>query len=280
MKKDRLPLSSTQIDLLLAFEEAGTLEALAGRMAKDPSVISRNLKLLAETLPVLAKAQNRWRITPLGRNINVLSRRYIDELLNIVCLTKPLSEHHRVVPSPSTLIVVNAQRALHDPLQGKRSNPSAEKNIALLIQAWRRRQEPILHIKHVSDHPKSFFYRGTSGCEFLPELSPKGKEVILEKQKASAFVGTKLEKRLRTLKTQSLVLVGFTAGECIDATARQASDLGFQTYVVGDATATFEFKGPAGKLHRAEKVHQNTLAHLQAMFAEVLNTREVLQRDS
>ena len=34
-----------------------------------------------------------------------------------------------------------------------------------------------------------------------------------------------------------------------------AGNLGFTTYVVGDATATFDLRGPDGTLYPAETVH-------------------------
>jgi nicotinamidase-related amidase len=40
------------------------------------------------------------------------------------------------------------------------------------------------------------------------------------------------------------VLVGFTANDCIEATARDSFEKGFNTYVVGDATAMFDFVLP------------------------------------
>lgn len=73
-----------------------------------------------------------------------------------------------------------------------------------------------------------------------------------------------------------IILTGFTANECIDATARQASDLGFSTYVVADATATFDFHGDDGKLFKADRVHRLILANLQALFAKVVETRCVI----
>ena len=180
------------------------------------------------------------------------------------------------VPANSLLLLINVQKALQDPARGRRSNAKAEQNILRLLEYWRKRNRAIVHIKHVSENPASFFYRKSSGAEFISGIEPRSGEIIMEKSKASAFVGTRLEKLIREKKVEAVVLIGFTGGECIDATARQASDLGFKTLVVGDATATFDITGPDGKLHRADKVHKNILANLHAMFAEVLDTDAVI----
>lgn len=279
MKRDRFPISSEQMELLLAFEAAGNLEKLAGLMAKDPSVVSRNLQRLAGEIPVLVKAAGRWRISPLGRQLNIVSRQYLSELERLTknsSRKKSILSPQNLVPEHSLLVIINAQRALHDPARGRRSNSGAEANILKILSQWRKKRRPIVHIQHVSDNPSSFFHRDNSGVEFIPELRPVGNEHVIEKSKASAFTGTKLETFIRQVKPEALLLVGFTGGECIDATARQASDLGFRTLVVGDATATFDVVGSKGKLIRAAKVHKNTLDHLHAMFAEVLDTSVIV----
>lgn len=279
MKRDKFPISSDQMELLLAFETAGSLEKLANLMAKDPSVVSRNLQRLAGELPVLSKAGGRWRISPLGRQLNVVSKKYLAELEVLTKKgagkKKPMATYSPV-PEHSVLIVINAQKALHDPARGRRSNSAAETNILKLLSLWRKKRKPIVHVQHMSENPASFFYRKDFGAEFISGLGPAGNELVIEKAKASAFTGTKLEAFLRQIKVEAIVLAGFTGGECIDATARQASDLDFRTFIVGDTTATFDVAGRNGKPIKADKVHKNTLAHLHAMFAEVVETSAVV----
>lgn len=269
--REKFPISSDQIELLLAFERAGSLEELSDVMAKDPSVISRRLKDLASLAPVIIKVGGRWQITSLGRQLNSFHRQYLSEFQTIVPLGFS-KERSTLVPNGALLIVINAQKALHFPNQGKRSNLKAEDNILTLLKFWRKRKWPVLHVKHVSDRLGSLFYRESEGAQFIQGFEPQGKEIVLEKQKASAFAKTSLEENILKLKAPAIVLVGFTAGECIDATARQASDLDIPTFVISDATATFDLIGPKGKLHKAEKVHRSVLANLHAHFADVIET--------
>lgn len=267
------------MELLLAFEVAGNLENLADFMAKDPSVVSRNLQRLANEIPVLLKVNGRWRISPLGRQLNVVSKKYLAELTSLTksgTKNKAFSLPQVVIPENSLLVIVNAQKALHDPAQGRRSNSHAEANILKILSFWRKKKRPIVHIPHISENPSSFFYRDSTGIEFIPGLGPIGKEHVIKKSKSSAFTDTKLEVFVGQLKAEALVLVGFTGGECIDATARQSSDLGFRTFVIGDATATFDIVGPKGKLIKADKVHRNTLNHLHAIGAEVVETKDIV----
>jgi nicotinamidase-related amidase len=280
MKRERFPLTSEQMELLLAFEVAGSLEALADLMAKDPSVISRNLRKLAEEWPVLIKNSGRWQITPLGRQVNFISRDFQDRLHK---LTDSLKKKHWTassfrLPKKSLLVVINAQKALQDPAYGRRNNSTAERNIQNILGHWRKKRWPIVHIKHISENPASFFCSNSPSAAFIPSLSPNEGETVLEKTKASAFLGTSLEKFARSLNVETLVLCGFTAGECIDATARQGNDLNFKIVVVADATATFDIKGPKGNLHRAEKVHKGVLAILHSLFAEVIEAKAIFDQ--
>jgi nicotinamidase-related amidase len=75
----------------------------------------------------------------------------------------------------------------------------------------------------------------------------------------------------------AVVITGFTANECIDASAKQACDLGLATYVVGDATAMFDVPGPGGSFHKADRVHRLVLANLHAFFATILETAPLLK---
>ena len=67
-------LSSDELELLLAFETATSLENLSKTLSKDISNISRSLKRIFEKLPVIEKQSNRWQITDLGRQLNLHTR--------------------------------------------------------------------------------------------------------------------------------------------------------------------------------------------------------------
>jgi nicotinamidase-related amidase len=109
----------------------------------------------------------------------------------------------------------------------------------------------------------------------LPALRPLANEPVLEKDKASAFSNSALEVLLEQINAESLFIVGFTANECIDATAKDSNSLGFVSYVVGDATAVFDMRGPDGKLIKAERLHKLTLANIHAYSATVIQTQDV-----
>lgn len=180
------------------------------------------------------------------------------------------------LPSDATLIIIDVQHGIDDPAHGRRSNPGAEANMARLLAAWRRTKRPILHIQHLSTHPDSPLRPGQPGAEIKEEVRPRGDEPVIQKQVNSAFIGTDLEQRLREQGIGSLVITGLTADHCVSATSRMAGDLGFQTYVVSDATATFARRGPDGTLYPAEEVHGVSLATLEKEFATIIDTATAL----
>jgi nicotinamidase-related amidase len=60
--------------------------------------------------------------------------------------------------SRAALLVIDVQNAIDAPYHatdGPRNNPDAEKRIACLLNAWRRADRPIIHIRHDSTFPGS-----------------------------------------------------------------------------------------------------------------------------
>jgi nicotinamidase-related amidase len=181
------------------------------------------------------------------------------------------------MPIP-TLIVIDVQRAFEDGSWGPRNNPDAEQHIAEAIAGWRERGAPVLHVRHESTGPGGRFVPGTPAFEFKPEAQPLEGEPVITKDVNSAFIGTDLEARLRQDGVETVALVGLTTDHCVSTTARMAANLGFDTWVLGDATATHERRAPDGELIAAELMHRTALASLGDEFAEVLSTREALAR--
>ena len=182
---------------------------------------------------------------------------------------KPLNRH-------AALIVIDMQNGFDDSTWGTRNNPTAESCVALLLKVWRDTPAPVIHVHHHSTGPAGSFRPGTPGSEPKPQAIPQDDETVYRKRVNSAFIGTTLEADLRRRGIESLVIVGLTTNHCISTTVRMAGNLGFQTYVVADATATFDRVGADGHLRRAEDVHNAALGDLHGEFAEVVDTKTVI----
>jgi nicotinamidase-related amidase len=176
------------------------------------------------------------------------------------------------MPLP-TLLVIDVQRAFDDPGWERRNNPEAETRVRGLLAAWRGAGAPVVHVRHESASPDGRFRRGTPAFEFKPEAEPLPGEPVIEKRANSAFIGTDLEDRLRADGAEKVVVAGLTTDHCCSTTARMASDLGFETWFVGDATATH-----ARGDFDAETMHQTALASLDGEFAQVVTAADAIER--
>lgn len=176
----------------------------------------------------------------------------------------------------AALLIIDVQRAIDDPSWGAdRNNRDAEANIARLLARWRERGWAVVHVRHASRESNSTYRKGQPGFEFKDEVLPREGEVVVEKQVNSAFIGTDLQQRLDGIET--LVIVGVITNNSVEATARMAGNLGFDTFVVSDATATFGRRDYHGRWRTADEVHAMSLANLDGEYARIVTTAEVLQ---
>ncbi len=179
-------------------------------------------------------------------------------------------------PNSAALIVIDVQKAIDDPRWGHRNNPQAEENIARLIDAWRRIKRRLIHVQHHSREPQSTYRPGQPGCELKDCARPVEGETVVTKHVTCAFIGTDLEWILREGGHHVLVIAGVITNNSVEASARVAGNLGFDVYVVGDATFTFDRAALDGSLHKAEDVHAHSLANLSGEYAQVVDTAWVL----
>jgi nicotinamidase-related amidase len=172
----------------------------------------------------------------------------------------------------TALLVVDMQKGFEDPAWGRRNNRDAEQRVASLIQHWRAAHAPVVHVHHCSSTPAGRFRPGTRGHEPMDAAIPQAGEAVYRKWVNSAFIGTTLEIDLRQQGVENLVVVGLTTNHCISTTVRMAGNLGFRTFVVADATATFGRAGADGRARLAEEVHNAALGDLHMEFAEVIDS--------
>lgn len=181
------------------------------------------------------------------------------------------------LPPNAALVIVDVQKGFDDPKWGRRNNPQAEANIKRLLDTWRKSAMPIMHVQHCSKEPNSPLRPGTPGNAIKDSAAPASYESVFKKNVNSAFIGTDLDKTLRTKGIQTIVLVGLTTDHCVSTTARMGANMGFSVYVISDATATFDRSGTGGQTYTAEEVHSVNLASLSGEFATIMDTDSVIR---
>lgn len=121
-----------------------------------------------------------------------------------------------------------------------------------LAQAFREAGSPVVHVWHVDEpgHVDSTrnaelfrsiaaadaLVRGTRGAE--PVVVSQPGDIVVEKQRMSAFNSTTLDTKLRGLGATTVVCCGAWTNWAVEHTCRDAADHGYEVVVVTDATAT------------------------------------------
>jgi nicotinamidase-related amidase len=104
------------------------------------------------------------------------------------------------------------------------------------------------------------------GGEWHPEFGPKPGDVIVHEHWAqNGFANTDLDAQLKQHGIQQIVLVGFIANSCVEATGRYGMELGYHVTLIKDATAAFSLEGM-----EALRVNGPMFAHAILTTAELL----------
>ncbi|MFD0026301.1 cysteine hydrolase family protein [Streptomyces sp. NPDC058382] len=184
----------------------------------------------------------------------------------------------------AALVVVDVQQGFEESeYWGPRNNPSADRNIAGLIDAWQSSGRPVVFVRHDSLKPDSPLREGYPGNDFksyVQERRGKGRgpELFLTKNVNSAFYGTPdLAEWLRAGGVRQVVVAGIQTNMCAETTARMAGNLGYEVFFALDATYTFDGVGPWGWTLGAQELARATAVSLHGGgFAEVVRSAELI----
>ena len=120
----------------------------------------------------------------------------------------------------------------------------------------RRRRRDVV-VGEATGH-KTTFDHGDPIHEVIPELAPREGELLLHKTTMSAFQSTGIDLLLRHVGVEYLVFTGLATQACVETTARDAADRGFNCVLVDDACITF-----------TQAAHDATLLNFAATFGRV-----------
>jgi len=105
-----------------------------------------------------------------------------------------------------------------------------------------------------------------SGDTIVPEIAPQPQDIIIYKQKPSAFAGTPLMSYMMLLGADSILLTGTTTSGCVRATVLDAFSLNYRISLAEE-----------GCFDRSQASHAINLCDMNAKYADVVKTAEVLE---
>jgi isochorismate hydrolase len=149
-------------------------------------------------------------------------------------------------------------------------------NVNLIIRKFREQQFPIIFTFHAYEVDEEPGVMGRWWGDMLRVNNPLSEihksidlskdDIILRKNRYSAFVGTNLDKILKEKKIDTLVITGIMTHLCCETTARDAFMRDYNVYFIVDATAT-----------ETESLHISSLRTLTDGFTIPMKTSEILQ---
>jgi nicotinamidase-related amidase len=130
-----------------------------------------------------------------------------------------------------------------------------------LMPILRRRND----MAHAAVQEPYIPHKDDTWARIVPSLGPQPNELVINKTTYGTFTSTGLDRALRNMGIHTLVIGGVVTNVCVETTARDAADHGYNVIVVDDACAAF-----------SPEVHQAALVSFQGPFGRVRSADEVI----
>ncbi len=110
------------------------------------------------------------------------------------------------------------------------------------------------------------FIKGSKAAEFYTDLAPQKDDIVVEgKNTLSAFNSSNLNAILRAKGIKTIALAGFLTNVCVESTARDAFDLGYEVFILSDCTAA-----------TSKEEQQYAVEKIFPLFAKVVTHNEFI----
>ncbi|WP_405818884.1 isochorismatase family protein [Streptomyces sp. NBC_01390] len=138
------------------------------------------------------------------------------------------------------LIVIDVQESFRArPLWETISDPKIADKVNRLVRLARRAGDLVVWVLHTEPGSGGAFDPALGDVRLLEELEGREDgEPLIHKTSHNSFTTTNLQQLLTEHGVRELTLCGIRTEQCVETTARVASDLGYQVTFVVDATAT------------------------------------------
>jgi nicotinamidase-related amidase len=172
----------------------------------------------------------------------------------------------------NALIVIDMQESFRvRPLWGTLHNPALLDNVRRLVDAARRRGDEVVWVLHAEEGSGDEFDPANGHVRLMDEFASDKDEPIIVKSSHNAFSTTNLQQHLTMRGVGSVTVCGIRTEQCVETTARVASDFGYAVTFVTDATGSFPIPHwdapddpaavPAGAAARAGRIPDRPRCH-------------------
>jgi nicotinamidase-related amidase len=103
-------------------------------------------------------------------------------------------------------------------------------------------------------------------ADITGEIDPPPGSVVLQKGRFSAFTDTDIAEKLEAKGVERIFFTGLATSQCVESTARDATDLGFSCFMVENGLADY-----SGDIHRA-----SLISSMSMLGNPVLESRQVI----
>lgn len=173
---------------------------------------------------------------------------------------------------PTTaLIVVDLQKGI---IQGQFVHPIGEiiARTRALLDVFRAKKLPVVLVNvagrpsgRTELAPRSSASFAAGWTDLLPDLDQRPEDITVTKRSWGAFATTDLERRLKEQGVTQVVVTGVVTSTGVEATARQAYELGFHVTLAIDAMTDLR-----------EEAHQYSITNVFPRIGETGSAQEVI----
>jgi nicotinamidase-related amidase len=110
---------------------------------------------------------------------------------------------------------------------------------------------------HIS-HPSS---------EVIDEFKVEPEDIILQKNTSGAFISTRLDSFLKNAGIETVLVCGVVTNFCVESSAREAADYGFQVVILDDCCAAW-----------TPELHQAALKSFELLYGYVMSYEKAIKK--
>ena len=190
----------------------------------------------------------------------------------------------KIDSSKTALVVIDVQRGIFALDRKLEPNTVSQvvSNVSKLVAKFRDSGMPVflVHVTSVDgrdmlhpitdqQNPWGSSPRPADWAEFVEEIKPTNKDIVITKRQWGAFYGTELDLQLRRRKIETIVLCGVSTNIGVETTARDAYQRGYNQVFATDAMAA-----------NSKDEHEATLKYIFPRIGLLQSTDEILKGTS